>query len=162
LTDATGRGNNGTAIQTTAISSNVASPAFVSGVVGPALHYVSDFGVRPCCSTNFASYVTLGVRPDLQFGTSTNFSVAYWIRLPVYVSGGDLPFITDALTSTFNAGFCFAPTYGGQATGGAGTANGGWAFSLFDGGTGVNGLGVYGDVGSINDGNWHHLVHTID
>ena len=24
------------------------------------------------------------------------------------------------------------------------------------------GVGVYGDVGSINDGNWHHLVHVVD
>jgi hypothetical protein len=36
------------------------------------------------------------------------------------------------------------------------------ALSLFDGATGANGLGVYGDAGSINDGNWHHLVHTFD
>jgi hypothetical protein len=25
-----------------------------------------------------------------------------------------------------------------------------------------SGVGVYGDIGSINDGNWHHLVHVID
>ena len=24
------------------------------------------------------------------------------------------------------------------------------------------GVGVYGDIGSINDGNWHHLVHVVD
>jgi hypothetical protein len=98
----------------------------------------------------------------LQFGASTNFSVAYWIRLPAGFAGGDLPFFTDAINSTFNGGFCFAPTYGSQATGGVGSDNGGWAFSLFDAATGNNGIGVYGDVGSINDGNWHHLVHTID
>jgi hypothetical protein len=162
LTDATGRGNNGTAIQTTATSSNVASAAFVSGVVGSALHYVSDFGSYPCCSTNFASYVTLGVRPDLQFGSSTNFTVAYWLRLPANYAGGDLPFFTDAVNATFNGGFCFASTYGAAGTQGAGSVNGGWAFSLFDAATAQNGLGVYGDARSINDGNWHHLVHTID
>jgi hypothetical protein len=162
LTDATGRGNNGTAIQMTATSSNVSSATFVSGMLGSALHYASDFGVYPCCSTNFSSFVTLGVRPDLQFGSSTNFSVAYWIRLPSNYARGDLPFFADAVNSTFNSGFCFAPTYGSQATGSAGTVNGGWAFSLFDAATGANGLGVYGDAGSINDGNWHHLVHTID
>ncbi|PWU14340.1 MAG: hypothetical protein C5B50_17320 [Verrucomicrobia bacterium] len=162
LTDATGRGNNGTAIQMTATSSNVASPTFVSGMLGSALHYVTDFGNAPCCSTNFSSFVTLGVRPDLQFGSTTNFSVAYWIRLPANYARGDLPFFTDAINSTFNGGYCFAPTYGSQATGGAGSINGGWAFSLFDAATASNGLGVYGDAGSINDGNWHHLVHTID
>jgi len=25
-----------------------------------------------------------------------------------------------------------------------------------------HGVTVYGDIGSINDGNWHHLVHVID
>ncbi len=162
LTDATGRGNNGTAIQVTVTSSNVASPTFVSGMVGEALHYASDFGVYPCCSTTNANYVTLGVRPDLQFGSSTDFSVAYWIRLPSGYAGGDLPFFTDAVNSTFNGGFCFAPTYGNQGTVGFGSDNGGWAFSLFDAATGLNGIGVYGDAGTINDGGWHHLVHTID
>jgi hypothetical protein len=162
LADATGRGNNGTAIQVTATSSNVSSAAFVSGMVGTALHYSSDFGVFPCCTTTNANYVTLGVRPDLQFGSSSNFTVAYWIRLSSGYAGGDLPFFTDAVNSTFNGGFCFAPTYGRSGTSGAGSVSGGWALSLFDGATGSSGIGVYGDAGSINDGNWHHLVHTID
>jgi Immunoglobulin I-set domain len=162
LLDATGRGNSGTAIQSTATSSNVASATFVSGVVGSGLHYFSDFGAYPCCTTNNANYVTLGVRPDLQFGANSNFTVAYWIRLPSGYAGGDLPFFTDAVNSTFNGGFCFAPSYGASGTTGAGSVNGGWALSLFDGATGANGIGVYGSAGSINDGNWHHLVHTID
>jgi hypothetical protein len=161
LADATSRGNNGTAIQVTTASSNVSSAAFVSGMVGSALHYSSDFGPS-CCTTTNANYVTLGVRPDLQFGATTNFTVAYWIRLPAGFAGGDLPFFTDAVNSTFSGGFCFAPTYGSQGTQGAGSANGGWAFSLFDAATAQNGIGIYGDVNSINDGNWHHLVHVID
>jgi hypothetical protein len=161
LTDATGRGNNGTAIQVTAISSNVVAPTFVAGVVGSALHYASDFGVYPCCTTTNASYVTLGVRPDLQFSSNVNFSVAYWIRLPAGFSGGDLPFFTDAINSTFNAGFTFAPTYGPNGTSGSGSTPGGWALSLYDV-TAANGFGVYGAANSINDGNWHHLVHTFD
>src|SRR5262249_14296258 len=70
LTDSTGRGNNGTAIQQTTTSSNISSATFVSGMLGSALHYSSDFGVFPCCSTTNANYVTLGVRPDLQFGSN--------------------------------------------------------------------------------------------
>jgi hypothetical protein len=162
LADATGRGNDGTAIQVTGSSSNISSPTFVTGMLGSALRYSSDFGTAPCCITTNANYVTLGVRPDLQFGSSTNFSVAYWIRLPTNSAGGDLPFFTDAIGSTFNGGFCFAPTYGSQGTQGSGSDDGGWAFSMFDAGTGVDGIGVYGDDNSINDGNWHHLVHTID
>ncbi len=161
LIDATGRGNNGTAINLTATSSNVASPTFVTGVVGSALHYSSDFGLYPCCTTTNSSYVTLGVRPDLQFSSNVNFSVAYWIRLPAGYAGGDLPFFTDAINSTFNPGFTFAPTYGAAATGAHGTTSGGWALSLYDV-TAANGFGVYGDAGSINDGNWHHLVHILD
>lgn len=160
LTDATGRGNNGTAIQLTAVSSNVAPPTFVTGLVGSALHYSSDFGVYPCCTTTNTSYVTLGVRPDLQFSSNVNFSVAYWIRLPAGYSGGDLPFFSDAINSTFNPGFTFAPTYGPNGTGGSGTTTGGWALSLYD--VSTNGFGVYGNANSINDGNWHHLVHTFD
>jgi hypothetical protein len=161
LSDATGRGNNGTSIHVTGNSSNVAAPTFVTGVVGSALHYSSDFGSYPCCTTTNASYVTLGVRPDLQFSSNVNFSVAYWVRLPAGFAGGDLPFFTDAINSTFNPGFTFAPTYGPAATGGAGSTPGGWALSLYDVNL-VNGFGVYGDANSINDGNWHHLVHTFD
>jgi hypothetical protein len=163
LIDATGRGNNGTAMQVTATSTNPFPPTFVPGMLGSALHYSSDFGVYPCCTTSNANYVTLGVRPDLQFGSTTNFSVAYWIRLPANYQGGDLPFFTDAINSTFNPGFAFAPTYGSQATSdNTGSDNGGWALSIFNGANNGNGLAVYGDPGSINDGNWHHLVHTID
>lgn len=162
LTDATGRGNNGTAIHLTAMSSNVSSATFVSGMLGSALHYVSDFGVFPCCTTTNTSYVTLGVRPDLQFGSSVNFSVAFWIRLPAGYAGGDLPFFADAVNSTFNGGFVFAPTYGSQGTQGSGSANGGWAVSVLNAGNPANGFAAYGDPGSINDGTWHHLVHTFD
>jgi hypothetical protein len=160
LTDATGRGNNGTSIHLTAGSSNVSSATFVSGMLGSALHYVSDFGAPPCCTTTNTSYVTLGVRPDLQFGSSVNFSVAYWIRLPAGYAGGDLPFLCDAVNSTFLPGFTFAPSYGTQGTQGSGSVNGAWAASVI--GVAGDGFGAYGDAGSINDGGWHHLVHTFD
>jgi hypothetical protein len=165
LSDATGRGNDGTAIHLTATASNVSGATFVSGMLGSALHYASDFGVSPCCTTTNTSYVTLGVRPDLQFGSSVNFSVAYWIRLPAGYAGGDLPFFTDAVNSTFNGGFVFAPTYGSQGTQTSGSVNGGWAVSVLNAANpanGANGFAAYGDVGSINDGAWHHLVHTFD
>jgi hypothetical protein len=58
LTDATGRGNNGTAIHVTTSSSNATTATFVGGVVGSALHYSSDFGVFPCCTTTNTFYVT--------------------------------------------------------------------------------------------------------
>jgi hypothetical protein len=157
LTDATGRGNNGTAIHMTG-SSNVSSATFVSGMLGSALHYASDYTGGLANNT----YVTLGVRPDLQFGSSVNFSVAYWIRLPVGYAGGDLPFFCDAVNSTFNGGFVFAPTYGSDGSQGSGSVDGGWAVSVLNAANPANGFAAYGDAGSINDGAWHHLVHTFD
>jgi len=148
LADTTGRGNDGTP---------KGHISFVNdGALGRALHYSTD----PDGGTN---YVTLGVRPDLQFSSNVNFTVAYWIRLPLNYTGGDLPFFTDTVGSTFGSGYVFAPTYGTdatQATNSTTARNGGWAMSLFDGSG--SGIGVYGDVGSINDGNWHHLVHVFD
>lgn len=157
LTDATGRGNNGTAIHFTAGSSNVSSATFVSGMLGSGLHYASDFTAGPT-----TSFVTLGARPDLQFSSNVNFSVAYWIRLPAGYAGGDLPFFCDAVNSTFNGGFTFAPTYGSQGTQGSGSVNGGWAVSVLNVADPSNGFAAYGDASSINDGAWHHLVHTFD
>ena len=61
-----------------------------------------------------------------------------------------------AVGSTFNPGLVFAWTYGK----GADPYFGGWALSIFD--AAGNGVGGRGAEGSIDDGNWHHLVHTID
>lgn len=166
LTDATGRGNNGVAIHKTSSSSNVVAPTFVSDApLGQGVHYETqaiNTGGQTSIATD-AQYVTLGVRPDLQFGTGVDFSIAYWIRIPLNYFGGDLPFFTDAVGSVGNNGFVFAPAYG------YGTADpnpiitpehyGGWAMSIFGGGVGVR---YYGDLGSINDGNWFHLAHTVD
>jgi hypothetical protein len=141
LLDYAGRGNNGT---------NVGATTFVTpGVVGPsALHYFTD--------TNASSYnyVTLGVRPDLQFGSSTDFSVSYWVRQPGGATFGDLPFFTDAINSARNGGFAFAPY---MLASGAGT--GGWMWTI-GGVTSPNAATTFDDYNTINDGNWHHLVHT--
>jgi len=99
--------------------------------------------------------VTLGVRPDLQFGSDVNFSVAYWVRLPLNYDQGDVPFICNAPGSTFSSGYTFAPSYGANGTQGAGDAPGGWGWSLND-------TGFYGENNSINDAEWHHLAHTFD
>ncbi|HYG36591.1 MAG TPA: LamG-like jellyroll fold domain-containing protein, partial [Clostridia bacterium] len=63
---------------------------------------------------------------------------------------GDLPFFCNATNSSYNWGYTFSPSYEG----------GGWTWSLYsieDSGPGVDGADY-----SINDGNWHHLVHTFD
>src|SRR5207244_1444933 len=90
------------------------------------------------------NYVTLGVRPDLQFGTTADFTVAYWIRTPTNAVTGDLPFLCSSQFSFSDRGITFAPTYLGS----------GWSWSL-------NAVGVYGGP-DINDGRWHHLVHSFE
>ncbi len=157
LTDATGRGNNGTAIQITDTSTNVnvAATFVTDGKLGAALNYQTYILEE----TNiFSTYVTLGQRPDLQFGSDVDFTVAYWIRLPLYYVGNDLPFFTDAVGSTFGTGFVFAPTYTEQTSPDP-LWPGGWAMSLYGD---AGGVGVYGEIGTINDGAWHHLVHVFD
>src|SRR6185295_18257288 len=99
-------------------------------------------------ATNGA-YASLGVPADLTLGTSQNFSVAYWAKLPTGYVLGDLPFLSSAPNSYGNLGVTFAPSY----------AAGGWSWSL---GNVSSFVGIYGAGNSINNGQWHHLVHTFD
>jgi len=183
LADSSGRTNNGTGKHATIVGSTTnfstlspspSNPEFTyvaDGALGQALRYETDAYLNTNSGIAFATnnyYVTLGVPSDLQFDTTVSFTVSYWIRGPqgfgaVPGFGGDLPFFTDTAGSTFGNGFVFAPAYGygtvnpNPAT--APTSYGGWAASIYGAGTGV---GVYGDLGSINDGNWHHLLHIIN
>jgi hypothetical protein len=95
----------------------------------------------------FATLGTSGTPPDLLFSSNVNFSVSFWVRFTGIP--GDLPFICNAQNSYSNPGFTFAPSY----------KAGGWSWSL---GNADGYIGVNGAAGSINDGNWHHLVHTFD
>jgi hypothetical protein len=88
-------------------------------------------------------YVTLGNPSDLQFSSNIDFSVSYWVKLPVGYLNGDLPFLCSAVNSTFGTGFTFAPGY----------TNGSFGFSY-------NSVGEEGSQ-LINDGNWHNLIHTV-
>jgi len=184
LTDATGRGNNGTRIgaATFVASDDGGLPMGVQSLhLGQVFHYKTDTNEAGLGGiTNYATLDRLGhtglvtapgsmttnstpgtnVPPDLKFGSGVSLTVAYWIRLTENFVGDDLPFFTSAVGSTFGFGYVFAPTFGFNPPSLGGTWPGGWAASIFD----VNGagIGVYGDIGSINDGGWHHLVHIID
>ncbi len=154
LIDATGRGNNGTneASGSTVVSTN----NYVPGILGEAFTYTTTVDSS---STN-ANYISLGVRPDLQFGSNISFTVSMWVQLPANYTGNDLPFFTDTIGSTFGSGYVFAPTSGSPSTVNPNGWPGGWAYSVYD--TAGNGIGVFGDIGSINDGNWHSLVYVVD
>jgi hypothetical protein len=161
LNDVTGRGNNGVGIHRVqnlgVISSNVAAPSYVTGALGQGLHFVTTF--LDTTETNIdATYVMLGDRADFRFSSNVNFTVAFWVKNTDAIAAqwGDLPFVTTTTTSTFDTGLAFAWTYGRGDT----PYIGGWAWSMYD--TGGNGVGGRGAQGSIDDGNWHHLVHTFD
>ncbi len=133
--DSSGRTNDGTAL---------GSPAIVSGQVGAgALEYATD----PTASVY--NYVSLGnpAPSDLVFEADTSFSVAYWIKFAG--KPGDLPFLGSANNSYGGAGMTFAPSYGG----------GGWSYWL---GSDAGSTGLYGKENSVNDGQWHSLVHVFD
>lgn len=138
LNDASGRGNHGTA---------VGEPTFVPGKIGPqALHYNTETDVA-------YNYVTLGTPADLDLGTDVNFSVAFWTKFTG--SPGDLPFLANNNNSMGDVGVTIAPSYN----------EGGWSWGLNDAlePKAWPGIGLYDPVGNtLNDGNWHHLVHTFD
>lgn len=119
---------------------NVGNTTYFGGKVGTgALYYFTD------TSSSSFNYVTLGQRPDLKFSSNVNFSVSYWVRLAANAVDGDLPFFCNAAGSAFSPGYTFAPSY----------KQGGWSWTL-------NGTGIYGGQNTINDGEWHHLVHTFE
>jgi hypothetical protein len=130
--DSSGRGINATAVGTP-------GPSIVTGLVGSgALFFWSSNGIPSF------NYLTLGTPADLNFGSSNDFSVSYWVKTLPGQLNGDLPFLCSATNSTYRPGVTIAPSFN----------QGGWAWSL-------NGLGVYGAPGSINDGNWHHVLHSF-
>jgi autotransporter-associated beta strand protein len=133
--DISGRQNDG---------AGVGAPTFTgSGVVGTnALHYSTTSGV----ATN---YLTLGVRPDLKFGATNDFTVAYWVR----GNNTGVPYFCDStngLNGIFGLGGGF---YFGPSTNGFGSWEVGLASTTHEAAI----------VGSdfINDGNWHQLVHSV-
>lgn len=125
--DSSGRGNHGTSV----------GAAIVGGKIGSgALSYST--------ATNpfVATYVDLGARPDLQFGTSTNFSVAFWVRFTN--APNDLPFFCNSDAGLSSSGYTISPGFG---TGGIG-----WSLNAyrFEGGDNL-----------LNNGNWHHVVISV-
>jgi hypothetical protein len=154
-TDSSGHGNNGTPSSPTA-------PTFVSpGIIGSqALHYETIVVTNVGVSTNIqsTSYVTLGSvgsgpPTDLQFGASTSFSVSLWVKLEAGALPADVPFIGTATNANNNAGWDLSPSF----------YLGGWQWDLNDGvSIAGNNINANGADGSINDGNWHNFVLTVD
>jgi len=134
--DSSGHGNNGN-------PSN--SPAIVPGKIGSgALSYATTAIVDTNTSTtNYSSsFVDLGVPNDLQFGTSTDFSVAFWAKFTG--TPGDLPFFANSFTALSSDGYTIAPSYGAGGIG--------WSLNDYR----------FESAQTINDGNWHHIVVAVE
>jgi hypothetical protein len=150
--DSSGRGNTGTP------GGNGSVPSFVPGKIGAnALHYFTHTdnagpNTNGTATVTNSAFVTIGTPTvpvaDLQFGTSQDFSVSYWVQLPAGYVFGDLPFLCSAPNSYGNFGVTFAPSY----------QRGGWSWFL---GNTTTGIGLYGPDNTINNGNWHNLVHSF-
>ena len=136
--DSSGRGNN---------AMPVGSPTLVPGKLGEALHYNTD---NSDPNNVIYNYATLGTPADLQFGTSQNFSVSYWIRFTG--SSVDLPVLCNDECGEGCAGFFFGPAY---------YTSGAWAWS-FENSAYSAGIDADGAANSINDGQWHNVVSTFD
>jgi hypothetical protein len=124
--DSTGRGNHGTNVGTTLVAGKIGSGA---------LSYSTTL------SPFVPTYVNLGVRPDLQFGASTDFSVAFWIKFTG--TPNDLPFFCNSDTSSGSPGYTFAPGFGNGSVD--------WSLNSYR----------YNGSQLVNDGNWHHVLVSI-
>lgn len=128
LTDASGRNNHGTA---------VGAPVFAAGKVGPqAMQLASD-----------ADYVTLGTPADLNFGTDTDFSIAFWTKVVTW--SGDPSFIGNKnWNSGGNPGYVLATDSDGHFQ---------WNLA----GPPGSRKDYDGPPGTFSDNAWHHIVVTF-
>jgi hypothetical protein len=145
---------------------------FVASTLFPG-HKAFEYSTQTNSTQTNSTYALVGLRttngtytsvPDLQFSSNINFTVAMWIQLPIGYVGNDLPFFTDAINSTENFGYAFAPTFDEvnvlYPNEYSSPWPGGWAYSLY--GSSGSGVVFYGNPGGINDGNWHHLAFVFD
>jgi hypothetical protein len=112
------------------------------------------------------NYLVLPTSTSLDFGTTTNFSVSYWIQYPNVPANNDngtpgdifpdcdLPVFGNAVNATYQNGFCIA-----QCGEGCEGNPGAWIWTLFDG---ITTIAVAGPAHSVDDQQWHNLVYTFD
>jgi Concanavalin A-like lectin/glucanases superfamily len=158
LVDATGRGNNAT--NEASGGAPLITNDYEPGVIGDAFMYQTTVQTNSNIGTptTNANYATVGVRPDLKFGTNS-FTVSMWVQLPANYLDGNLPFFTDvpAFATGFGfPGFDFSPSIG----------TGSWGFSVIDNtpaGEGAFGPGsIINGPGPFVTNAWHSLVYVID
>ncbi len=96
--------------------------------------------------TNY-NYVTLGAPPELNFGTSTDFAVSFWVKFHEFFF--DPPFIGNKdWLSGQNQGWMIATGTDGRLQ---------WNYSGLPG----QRKDYDGPPGTVSDGQWHHVVMTV-
>jgi hypothetical protein len=129
LADSSGRNNNGTPVGT---------PTFGSGKVGAAAVQIPSG----------ADYVTLGRPSDLDFGTTTDFSLAFWTKAVTW--SGDPSFIGNKdWNSGGNQGYVLATDDDGHFQ---------WNLAGLPG----ERKDYDGPPGLFSDSNWHHVAVVFD
>lgn len=129
LNDSSGRNNHGTA---------VGAPTYASDKVGPNAVQIPSG----------ADYVSLGRPSDLNFGTSTDFSIAFWTKAVAW--SGDPSFIGNKdWNSGGNQGYVLATDDDGHFQ---------WNLA---GAPGTR-KDYDGPPGLFSDGNWHHVAVVFD
>lgn len=120
----------------------VGKPGFGAGKIGSGAAQLS-FNKS---GTNF-NYITLGSPADLNFGTTTDFSVSFWVKFKDW--SFDPPFIGNKdWLSGANQGWMIATGTDGRLQ---------WNYSGLPG----QRKDYDGPGGTVNDGNWHHVVMTV-
>ncbi len=136
--DISGRNNNGTNV-----GANLTYVADPQAVGGAAMQFSSGGG-------SGYNYVNLGTPSDLYFGASQDFTIAFWLKQAYGNIATNLPYIGNAVGGIAYTGVCFVPGLVG------GSPNGAPEWSIMD--TNAHNIAVTGNNGSIDDGNWHHVV----
>jgi hypothetical protein len=145
-----------------------APPLFVPGKIGQALQTSSDIGD----GTYRSSCVSLGINsPTLQFGSNDDFSVSFWVNYTN--SSTHTPFIGHMNWAPYgfnqdfsDAGWLIGES-GGQLQLSFGVTGEVWTGGNYGGGSGTpNSLALWNDTEagapSLTNGNWHHVVMTMD
>ncbi len=137
--DASGRNNDATP---------VGSPTFVPGRLGSAIGFSTT-------AAGGRNYVTLGAPADLNFGTSTDFTVSFWTKYSVRLS--DPAFIGNKdWDSGSNQGWVLAASGNGIK----------WNMGYRPGFRPNEGTAVRADsasaLGPLQDNNWHHVLASFN
>jgi hypothetical protein len=139
LTDSSGRGNH---------AAPAGAPNFVPGFIGAS-------AFNPFTDTNGVNnYATFGTPSDLSFGSTNDFSIAFWARLPAGAWSGsssfEPPFICNKNFSSYaNVGWALATGPGGRLEWNYTEASPNTPHSYFGSG------GVFGHP------IWHHVAVTF-